>query len=503
MQDDYITELRENLGADVSEDLDDIVDNVITGTQGTPPSAIIGTQGTRPVSRRKLTGSISATTDLTATVGGASAYEPLDAAILDTSDFATESTNPDFIKNLDRIGDEAGVTLDQAVEGLYVNSYGSPYVDNLTHRELEKQQNLYDAEQDKLAELYGWGDITGTAIDQEWITSFGYQKDTQESVSLEDKIEALELQAEEREGKVYDDYFDEDFTLTPEIQVDFMSVPKDLQEFLNTQKIPDFYMPQMTEATSLLHLYKIKNKILRQMHLEVIINSHGEFKGGAARLLAAILDPAAITAIIASEGVAARWILPKKISRLARIIKGFGSGGLTIGAIEAYIAERRPDLEFNHVIWAALLGGTLGAGVGAFRGGRALNKRERLHTNIRTTRDMHTEKYLKPHEGIIQGSYKRVKGKKKGEHIVTIDKNTTFTGKLAPLINAQGKKMSGEVFQEGDFAIKQLGGKKLRAKFDEQGRLVQDEVGGNYTNYIGDSKWNKDLDVDNITLNYS
>ena len=93
--------------------------------------------------------------------------------------------------------------------------------------------------------------------------------------------------------------------------------------------------------------------------------------GVTARLLAAILDPAAWTLAIATDGIMAPAIIMNKASRLTRIVRGGLAAGSTNAAIEMTLASQNPTLGVREVLIAAGAGFVLG---GTLRSLRATNR---------------------------------------------------------------------------------------------------------------------------------
>ena len=118
-------------------------------------------------------------------------------------------------------------------------------------------------------------------------------------------------------------------------------------------------------------LRRTKARILDVQEKTAIINAKGVATGVTARLLAAILDPAAWTLAIATDGVMAPAIIMNKASRLTRIVRGGLAAGSTNAAIEMTLASQNPTLGVREVLIAAGAGFVLG---GTLRSLRATNR---------------------------------------------------------------------------------------------------------------------------------
>jgi len=194
---------------------------------------------------------------------------------------------------------------------------------------------------DAIADNTSYGQIAGAAIDQEWMTSwltkYGNGEDLKPNYNFEinDIVPDKETWDELKKG------------VNP--------------EFLDAFEITD----------SLPVLRRTKAKILDVQEKTAIINAKGMVTGVTARLLAAILDPAAWTLAIATDGVMAPAIIMNKASRLTRIVRGGFAAGSTNAMIEMTLASQNPTLGVREVLIAAGAGFVLG---GTLRSLRATNR---------------------------------------------------------------------------------------------------------------------------------
>ncbi|SMR81490.1 hypothetical protein SAMN04488030_1959 [Aliiroseovarius halocynthiae] len=88
--------------------------------------------------------------------------------------------------------------------------------------------------------------------------------------------------------------------------------------------------------------------------------------GTGLRFGAALLDPAAILASIATEGTAAPVIYSAKAGKLGRFLRAGTAGAAVNAGIEGYLVSQNPLQEWENVGFAAAAGFVLGGAVGAF-----------------------------------------------------------------------------------------------------------------------------------------
>ena len=194
---------------------------------------------------------------------------------------------------------------------------------------------------DAIADNTSYGQIAVGAIDQEWMTSwltkYGNGEDLKPNYNFEinDIVPDKETWDELKKG-VNPEFFDA-FEITDSLPV----------------------------------LRRTKAKILDVQEKTAIINAKGMVTGVTARLLAAILDPAAWTLAIATDGVMAPAIIMNKASRLTRIVRGGLAAGSTNAMIEMTLASQNPTLGVREVLIAAGAGFVLG---GTLRSLRATNR---------------------------------------------------------------------------------------------------------------------------------
>ena len=194
---------------------------------------------------------------------------------------------------------------------------------------------------DAIADNTSYGQIAGAAIDQEWMTSWLTKYGNGEDLKPNYNFEINDIVPDK-------ETWDE--------------LKKDVNpEFLDAFEITD----------SLPVLRRTKAKILDVQEKTAIINAKGMVTGVTARLLAAILDPAAWTLAIATDGIMAPAIIMNKASRLTRIVRGGLAAGSTNAMIEMTLASQNPTLGVREVLIAAGAGFVLG---GTLRSLRATNR---------------------------------------------------------------------------------------------------------------------------------
>ena len=194
---------------------------------------------------------------------------------------------------------------------------------------------------DAIASNTSYSQIAGAAIDQEWMESWLLKTGNGEE-------------------------------LKPNYNFEINDIVPDKETWDELKKGVD---PEFVDAfnitDSLPVLRRTKARILDVQEKTAIINAKGVATGVTARLLAAILDPAAWTLAIATDGIMAPAIIMNKASRLTRIVRGGLAAGSTNAAIEMTLASQNPTLGVREVLIAAGAGFVLG---GTLRSLRATNR---------------------------------------------------------------------------------------------------------------------------------
>jgi len=134
-----------------------------------------------------------------------------------------------------------------------------------------------------------------------------------------------------------------------------------------TKDIPTEYHDFLEDAVSRPHAEKLRNRVLQSLKNEETLAKYG-YGSIPVRLGAAVIDPAAITATVLTEGVAAPFLWGSKATRLARAFRGLATGGISSAAIESYLVSQNPIKDPYDILYAAgggmLLGGAIGGAFG-------------------------------------------------------------------------------------------------------------------------------------------
>jgi len=228
------------------------------------------------------------------------------------------------------------------LEGHKNPSFLDPMLDVPTISEKEQFQiDKVNAEaKEKFAKETSYLDIGKAAIDQEWITSWILKSSGRE-----------------------------DLDPNYEFGINDFVLSKEQQDELKKDVNPD-YWDAFDEAKSFAELKQIKEKILDVQEKEKIIMSKGIATGLTARFLAAVLDPTAIAAAIATDGLMAPAIVMNKANRIQRIIRGGLAAGTTNLAIEGALVSQNPTLGTKELLIASAAGFVLG---GTIRGIKSRN----------------------------------------------------------------------------------------------------------------------------------
>lgn len=235
-------------------------------------------------------------------------------------------------------------------------SFVSPLVEGTYDVISDQDQSIIDNQnleaQKLLSEKYSIGDISKAAIDSEWIANNVYKMANREDLPNHD-------------------FHVTDFLPTKEQKEDLIKgVNEEYHEMLLFNK----------DGKTLPELYQLKNKLIEIQEREQILMSKGIATGITARLLAAVLDPVAWGAAIASEGILAPAIIMNKASRLTRIIRAGFAAGATNAAIETILMQENPTLDIDDFAIAVGAGFVLG---GTLRGLRKIDPNEQaLHRAV-------------------------------------------------------------------------------------------------------------------------
>lgn len=143
---------------------------------------------------------------------------------------------------------------------------------------------------------------------------------------------------------------------------DFL-MTEDLWTYLTTDIKPEF-QSKFLDVQSEAQARQLRDNILFEQGHEAELGKLG-LKGLGLRVTAALFDETALAAIIASEGVAAPWILASKATRLTRAIRSGIVGSGSVAAIEGTLYGTRETKDPQDILWGAAAGAALGMGIGA------------------------------------------------------------------------------------------------------------------------------------------
>ena len=235
-------------------------------------------------------------------------------------------------------------------------SFVSPLVEGTYDVISDQDQSIIDNQnleaQKLLAEKYSIGDISKAAIDSEWIANNVWKMANREDLPNHD-------------------FHVTDFLPTKEQKEDLIKgVNEEYHDMLLFNR----------DGKTLPELYQLKNKLIEIQERQQILMSKGIATGITARLLAAVLDPVAWGAAIASEGILAPAIIMNKASRLTRIIRAGFAAGATNAAIETILMQENPTLDIDDFAIAVGAGFVLG---GTLRGLKKIDPNEQaLHRAV-------------------------------------------------------------------------------------------------------------------------
>lgn len=263
-----------------------------------------------------------------------------EAAFQDGKDEFVYANKDKIVEGLQKQNEELENT--DFLEGHKNPSFLDPMLDVPTISEKEQFQiDKVNAEaKEKFAKETSFLDIGKAVIDQEWITSWILKSSGRE-----------------------------DLDPNYEFGINDFVLSKEQQDELKKDVNPD-YWDAFDEAKSFAELKQIKEKILDVQEKEKIIMSKGIATGLTARFLAAVLDPTAIAAAIATDGLMAPAIVMNKANRIQRIIRGGLAAGTTNLAIEGALVSQNPTLGTKELLIASAAGFVLG---GTIRGIKSRN----------------------------------------------------------------------------------------------------------------------------------
>ena len=236
---------------------------------------------------------------------------------------------------------------------------------------------------DAIADNTSYGQIANASIDQEWMTSWLTKYGN-----------------------------GQDFKPNYNFEINDIVPDKETWDELKKDINPEFWDAfEMTDSLPVLR--RTKAKILDVQEKTAIINAKGVATGVTARLLAAILDPAAWTLAIATDGIMAPAIIMNKATRLTRIVRGGLAAGSTNAMIEMTLASQNPTLGAREVLIAAGAGFVLGSALRSFKGTNRIDDDEAAMAKA-------VDDFVKVKEGqdvVESGLELTTKGKKRYEQL--------------------------------------------------------------------------------------
>lgn len=132
-----------------------------------------------------------------------------------------------------------------------------------------------------------------------------------------------------------------------------------------TEGLPEAYHDIFDDAVSEAHARALRTRADEMVATDQTLAQLGGW-GTALRVGAAIFDPVAIGATVATEGLAAPLIYGQKISRAGRALRIGATAGGTNAAVEAYIASQDPTRGARDVLLAGATGLIVGGALGHF-----------------------------------------------------------------------------------------------------------------------------------------
>ena len=210
-----------------------------------------------------------------------------------------------------------------------------PFISNRDQFNIDKANEEYNEELKKETSLW---DIAGAAKDMEWVSSWLLKHMDREDLNP-----------------------NHEWTVS-----DFVPNKEQTSELLKGVN-PEFHAEIIESGKTLPEMKILVNKYLHVQEKEKILMSHGVVTGIVARLLAAILDPTAIAAAIATDGLMAPAIIMNKATRLQRIIRGGFAAATVNAALEGILVTQNPTLDLDDVLIATAAGFVLGGSIRGFR----------------------------------------------------------------------------------------------------------------------------------------
>jgi len=131
-----------------------------------------------------------------------------------------------------------------------------------------------------------------------------------------------------------------------------------------TEGIPSDYHDFVSDAVSEPHLMRLRENVQESLKREETLANYG-WSGVGLRMAMSVLDPAAIAATVATDGLAAPLVWGGKATRLARALRGSASGAVSNAGIEAYLVSQNEVKDAYDILYGAAAGFLLGGAFGA------------------------------------------------------------------------------------------------------------------------------------------
>lgn len=137
-----------------------------------------------------------------------------------------------------------------------------------------------------------------------------------------------------------------------------------------TEGLDPAYHNGLEGAVSPEHLRFLSEQLRNDQDVDRQLGSMG-WGGVGLRLGAAILDPVAILATVATEGAAAPFIYGQKVGRVGRSLRAGVAGAAVNAGIDGYLSSQDATMGWDDVAISAAAGFVLGGTIGALRGNTA------------------------------------------------------------------------------------------------------------------------------------
>lgn len=137
-----------------------------------------------------------------------------------------------------------------------------------------------------------------------------------------------------------------------------------------TQDLPEEHWDYVIDnAHSEAHAWELRRAVESDIRDQQKLGRLGGW-GVALQMAAGMVDPSAIAVTVATEGLAAPYVLSAKATRMGRIIRSALLGGLSNSAVESILAATRPTGSLQDVLYAGVAGVALGGVLGGVVPGR-------------------------------------------------------------------------------------------------------------------------------------